>query len=123
RRNHHPRRCEAAARQGGTDIAKIVDLVCQPLEVTPAHAELVLDGEHTGRRDHQVGLDAPGLAHEFQQALRVDGARCAGYTDDQAPLLAHSFAPASFSAACSSPMASISPMMSEPPMNSPWMYS
>ena len=57
----------------------------------------------------------------LQQALGVHGARSAGNTHYEPLGAGHYAASASFSAACSSPLCSISPMMSEPPMNSPLM--
>src|SRR5690606_9106597 len=119
RGHYHTGGRKAAAGQRGADIPEAMHLVGQLVKRLPRQSQFVLDGQHAGRRNDQVCLDVFEVAQKLQQTLCVHSACCAGHPDNEAPFTAHSAASASFSTVCSSPLASISPMMSEPPMNSP----
>src|SRR5690606_2627858 len=123
RHNHHARRRKTATGQGCTHIAEAVHLIGQSLNLVPADIQLIFDVQHPGGRDHQMGFHIrTGLQH-LQQAHGVDRPGGPGHTYDQASLGAHSRAPASRSMVSSSPFSYISDTMSEPPTNSPLMYS
>src|SRR5690606_18693739 len=104
-----------------TDIAKTVNVIGQFVKRLARQPQFVLDGEHARGRHDQMRFNPARFAQNLQQALGVHGARSAGNTHYEPLGAGHYAASASFSAACSSPLCSISPMMSEPPMNSPLM--
>src|SRR5690606_33397922 len=123
RRDDHAGGTEAAAGERSADIAKAVHVVGKLVKSLARQPQLVLDGHHPRGGDHQMCFDPARFANDLQQPLCVHGAGGAGHPYDKPLGTAHSAASASFSAACSSPLWNISPMMSEPPMNSPLMYS
>src|SRR5262249_36128508 len=83
RSHDHAERAERAGGDGGADVAHVVAMMRETLDVADTVAGLLDDRPLAGRGDHDMRLHVRAAAQDLEKSDSVDRTAGAGDTDDQ----------------------------------------